>query len=77
MNYIKAEDLRKSIEENSKEYILLDVRKLEDYKECHIKGSYSSDQDAATKAGDNERGRKNFKRTLEEVKGREKRQEKL
>ena len=55
MQYVGIEELKESIESESENYIILDVRKAEDYDTSHIVGSYSADQDAA-KNGDDEDG---------------------
>ncbi|MFW5649269.1 MAG: rhodanese-like domain-containing protein [Candidatus Alkaliphilus sp. MAG34] len=68
MQYIGAEDLKASIESDS--YIILDVRKAEDYNTSHIKGSYGADQDAA-KDGDDASGTANLKAALKGATGNE------
>ncbi len=70
MQYIGAEDLKASIEADSGDYIILDVRKAEDYNASHIKGSYGADQDAA-KDGDDAAGTANLKAALKEATGNE------
>ena len=54
MQYITAEDLSAALD--SGEYLILDVRKAEDYAVSHIPGSVSADMDAA-KNGDLEAGK--------------------
>lgn len=71
MQYIGVEDLKTSIESGSDEYIILDVRKAEDYNSSHIAGAYLADQDAANKDGDDETGLANLKVALEEATGSE------
>ena len=38
-NYITSPDLKKSLDKDPKKYFLLDIRKPEDYKKGHIKGT--------------------------------------
>src|SRR5690606_13302692 len=71
MQYIGVEDLKASIESGSDDYIILDVRKVEDYNTSHIVGAYSADQDAANKGGDDEAGIANLKKALKEATGSE------
>lgn len=71
MEYIGVEDLKTSIESGSEDYIILDVRKVEDYNTSHIVGAYSADQDAANKGGDDATGIANLKKTLQEATGSE------
>jgi len=71
MEYIEAEDLKESIESGSDDYVILDVRKIEDYNDSHIVGSYAADQDAANKGGDDEQGIENLKEALTEATGSE------
>lgn len=71
MNYIGVEDLKESIESGSDDYVILDVRKIEDYNDSHIVGSYAADQDAANKGGDDEQGIENLKKALTEATGNE------
>jgi len=71
MQYIGVEDLKTSIESGSDDYIILDVRKVEDYNTSHIVGAYTADQDAANKGGDDATGTANLKKTLQEVTGSE------
>ena len=71
MNYIGVEDLKASIDSGSDDYIILDVRKAEDYNTSHIVGSYGADQDAANKGGDDEAGIANLKTALEAATGSE------
>lgn len=70
MQYVKAEDVKKDIEGDG-QYLLLDVRKLEDYDKGHIKGSFASDMDKANKEGDKEDGVAKMKATLKEATGSE------
>lgn len=67
MEYISAEQLMDSIKDGSDEYIILDVRKVEDYNKGHIKGSYEADVDAANKGGDDEAGIASLKEALLEA----------
>lgn len=71
MKYIEKEDLKESIESDSAEYVILDVRKIEDYNSANIKTSYTADQDAANKGGDDEKGKENLKAALKEATGNE------
>ena len=71
MEYISVEKLMDSINEASDEYVMLDVRKVEDYNSGHIKGSYAADVDAANKGGDDEAGIVNLKNGLLEATGSE------
>ena len=71
MKYIGVEDLKESIDSGSDDYIILDVRKAEDYNSSHIVGAYVADQDAANKGGDDEAGIANLKVALEEATGSE------
>lgn len=71
MQYVTVEALKEAIVSESNEYIILDVRKAEDYNTSHIVGSYVSDQDAATKDGDDATGLANLKKTLKEATGSE------
>lgn len=70
MNYVKAEALKESIESGSNDYVILDVRKIADYNEAHIKGAFSADQDKA-KDGDSADGTANLKAALKEATGNE------
>ena len=70
MQYIKPDALKGAIDSGSGEYILLDVRKAEDFNSSHIVGSYSADQDAA-KDGDDKEGTANLKAALKEATGNE------
>lgn len=67
MNYVEREDLKEAV--GTDEYIILDVRKEEDYEKEHIEGAYSADQDAANKGGDDEAGIANLETALEEATG--------
>lgn len=71
MNYIGVEDLKAAIDSDSDEYIILDVRKVEDYNTSHIVGAYEADQDAANKGGDDETGIANLKAALKAATGSE------
>lgn len=71
MQYMGVEELKTSIESGSDDYIILDVRKVEDYNTSHIAGAYTSDQDAANKGGDDATGIANLKNTLQEATGSE------
>ncbi|SCG82237.1 rhodanese domain-containing protein [Proteiniborus sp. DW1] len=71
MQYVTAEALKDSIVSESNEYIILDVRKAEDYSTSHIVGSYGADQDAANKEGDDATGIANLKKALKEATGSE------
>lgn len=71
MQYIAVEDVKGLVEEGSSEYIILDVRKVEDYDTSHIRGSISADQDAANKGGDDAKGIENLKEALSGATGSE------
>lgn len=71
MQYITDKDLKDSIDASSDEYVILDVRKLEDYEKGHIEGAYTADQDAANKGGDDEKGKENLRIALKEATGNE------
>lgn len=71
MKYIGVEDLKQSIESGSNDYVILDVRKVEDYNTSHIVGAYTADQDAANKGGDDAAGTANLKKALKEATGSE------
>lgn len=71
MQYVEKEKLKEVIESKSDEYVILDVRKADDYEKAHIDGSYGADQHAANKEGDNATGTKNLKETLKEATGNE------
>lgn len=71
MKYIEMESLKKSIESGSKEYVIIDARKVEDYNKSHIAGAYIADQDAANKGGDDAKGIENLKVALKESTGNE------
>ena len=70
MQYMGVEDLKESIDSDSGDYIILDVRKKEDFDKEHIVGAYDADQDAA-KGGDHESGISNLKTALEAATGSE------
>lgn len=71
MQYVEKENLKEAIESKSNEYIILDVRKVEDYNKEHLAGAHTADQDAANKGGDDAAGTANLKSTLKEVTGNE------
>ncbi len=71
MNYLPIEDLQASINQGSDQYIMLDVRKVEDHNEGHIKGAYMADIDAAAKGGDDAAGTASLKKALLEATGSE------
>src|SRR5699024_6282656 len=71
MQYVGIEELKEDIESDSDEYVILDVRKAEDYDTSHIRGSYIADVDAANKGGDDETGIANLKAGLQEATGNE------
>ncbi len=70
MQYLKIEDLKADIDAAANGYVVVDVRKLEDYNKGHIKGSYTADLDAA-KNGDDQSGITNLKAALNEAVGSE------
>lgn len=71
MQYIEDAELKEKIENKSDDYIILDVRKIEDYQKGHIEGAYAADQDAANKGGDDEKGKENLRAALKEATGNE------
>lgn len=71
MQYVGVEELKDDIESGADEYVILDVRKVEDFNTSHIKGSYAADVDAANKGGDDETGTANLKAGLQEATGSE------
>lgn len=71
MQYVKPEALKEAIVSESNEYIILDVRKVEDYNTSHIVGAIGADQDAANKGGDDAAGIANLKEALKEATGSE------
>lgn len=70
MQYIKVGDLKTDMEGDGK-YLILDVRKDEDFQKSHLKGSFGSDMDKANKEGDKEDGIAKMKATLKEATGSE------
>ena len=70
MQYMKNDELAEAITSGKDNIVILDVRKLADYEEAHIKNSVSADVDAA-KEGDNESGIANLKAALKEATGDE------
>lgn len=70
MQYIDKESLKYAITSIQEEYVLLDVRKQEDYDTDHIINAVSADLDAA-KDGDNESGEQNLKAALKKATGKE------
>lgn len=71
MQYVSVETLKEDIDTAASEYIILDVRKVEDFNISHIVGSVSGDVDAANKGGDDETGTANLKAALKEATGSE------
>jgi len=71
MKYVSVEDVKKSVESESGDYIILDVRKVDDFNKNHIIGSVSGDVDAANKGGDDAKGTENLKVALKEATGSE------
>lgn len=69
--YIKAEDLKKNIEDGNDGYIILDVRKKEDYDAEHIKGAFSGDVDSIVNAENRDLATGNIKAALKEATGSE------
>ncbi len=61
MSYISADDVKANVA--SADYLVLDVRKAEDYAAGHIPGAINADMDAA-KDGDNDSGIANLKAAL-------------
>lgn len=64
MKYMKPADLKAAIDAGSKEIIVLDVRKVEDYNKAHIVGAFMGDVDAANKGGDDAAGTASLKKAL-------------
>ncbi len=71
MKYVAPADLKAAIEADSKEYIILDNRKVADFNTSHIKGAVMADVDAANKGGDDEAGKVSLKNALKEATGSE------
>lgn len=71
MQFVSKETIKADMEAEDSEYLLLDVRKIEDFNESRLKNSYVADQDAANKGGDDAQGIANLKETLKEVTGSE------
>ena len=71
MQYVAPEEIKKVVEEGSDDYLVLDVRKVEDYNTSHIKGSQTADVDAANKGGDDAAGTESLKKGLTEATGNE------
>lgn len=68
MQYISKEDLKKSIDDGNKDYVVLDVRKKEDYDKEHIKNSLSADVDETKEdASKTENSTANLKAALKEA----------
>ncbi len=70
MNYVATDAVKEAMESDSGEYILLDLRKNEDFNTSHLKGAFDADLDAA-KEGDNESGIANLKSALKAATGSE------
>lgn len=71
MQYIEKEALKEAVEAKSNEYVVLDVRKAEDFDKAHIEDAYEADQHAANKEGDDATGTKHLKEALKEATGDE------
>lgn len=71
MKYIAVEELKDSIDSGSNDFVILDVRKAEDYNTSHIVGAVEGDVDAANKGGDDEAGKASLKDALLEATGSE------
>lgn len=71
MQYIGPKTLKTSIESGSDDYVILDVRKVEDFNTSHISGAYEADVDATNKGGDDEAGKVSLKSALLEATGSE------
>lgn len=71
MQYVTKETVKADIEAGTDEYLILDVRKAEDFNKGHIKGAILADQDAANKDGDDATGIANLKAALKEATGSE------
>lgn len=64
MQFISTEDAKTAVDEHADEYVLLDLRKAEDYEADHVDGFVSADLDAA-KNGDIENGVEQLKKATE------------
>ncbi len=64
MQFISTEDAKTAVDEHADEYVLLDLRKAEDYEADHVDGFVSADVDAA-KNGDIENGVEQLKKATE------------
>lgn len=72
MQYMTNTDLKKSIEDGKKEYIILDVRKKEDYDKEHVKDALSADVDETKEdPSKTETSEANLKSALKEATGNE------
>lgn len=71
MKYVSPEEVKTAVEAGSDDYVLLDVRKVEDYNTSHIKGAYDADVDAANKGGDDAAGIESLKAGLTNATGNE------
>lgn len=70
-NYLEVKDLKADIESGNGDYVILDVRKLEDYEKSHIVGSIDADVHAANKEGDDKTGTEHLKAALKKSDGSE------
>lgn len=72
MQKMSNADLKKSIDEDNKEYVILDVRKKEDYDKEHVKNALSADVDETKEdKTKTENSTKNLKAALTEATGSE------
>lgn len=63
MEYITVEDFQKDLENDK--YLILDLRKAEDYKKGHIPGAISADLDVVVSGNDIEKGNEVVKKATE------------
>lgn len=71
MNYINKDEVKKLVDSDSDEYVLLDVRQAKDYETEHLKGAYLADVHEANKNGKDEIGTEHLKTALKEATGSE------
>lgn len=65
MKYTSVDDAKAKLDDSNT--VFVDVRKADDFKAGHIKGSVSADMDAA-KGGDNETGKTNMQKAIDDNK---------
>lgn len=71
MQYVQIETIKDQLQAGTDEYIVLDVRKAEDYATSHIANAINADQHAANKEGDDATGIEHLKAALNEATGNE------